>query len=84
MPVPLRERPMTTDPDAPDVSAACPGCPDPDNAARTDRPCQGPRTLESPETDTARAESLAPSVGTTACGSCSYLVCPRTGGYTLA
>lgn len=67
------------------LDPVCPGCPDPDNAARVEAPCSGPSSLEDPSADIGEANPdlarLAPCIGSPICQNLVY--CPRTGATKL-
>ncbi len=74
--VPLPEAP----PKPSTIEPPCPGCPDPDNASRIDRPCQGPRIIEDPENSISETTVFIRSIGAPVCA--DIVVCPRTKGST--
>jgi hypothetical protein len=81
MPLPIPETPVRPT----EIQPPCPGCPDPDNAKRTDRPCPGPDRIEDPGsvlTSEITLQQLTHALGAPACA--DILVCPRTGGSRIA
>lgn len=73
LPVPTPETPVRPD----ELRPPCPGCPDPDNAGRVDKPCPGPEIIKDPSEEAALVD-LCQALGAPACA--DMIFCPRTGG----